>query len=264
MYDRWHSALLDLRAEEEPSPSILPSTGDLRTLGGALDAQIDLYATIIDPRVTQDRRRYAEIICSVLPPATWVRDINPNLVKAFLIALRTNARSQHGKPFSSQTQMHVFNFFRAALDLAVDEGLLNGNPASRIRKALKPTPRNEETQFFTVNQMGSILEALRPNAGENAVALLSASRDAYLGPYIQHQLVRIYLLIGEPERALDQLEPLLSFPYFLSPDWLRIDPNFRPAPAQPTLRAVGRGIVARGPLDRIRRHFRSAQNAVLS
>ena len=32
--------------------------------------------------------------------------------------------------------------------------------------------------------------------------------------------------MGEPEKALDQLEPLLKTPYFLSPAWLRVDPNF--------------------------------------
>jgi hypothetical protein len=40
--------------------------------------------------------------------------------------------------------------------------------------------------------------------------------------------VRIYLLVGEPERSLDQLEPLLKMPYNLSPGWLKIDPTFAP------------------------------------
>ena len=42
-------------------------------------------------------------------------------------------------------------------------------------------------------------------------------QDTYLGPYIQHQLVRIYIEAGEPEKALDRLEPLLRMPYYLSP-----------------------------------------------
>jgi hypothetical protein len=50
----------------------------------------------------------------------------------------------------------------------------------------------------------------------------------YFGTYVQHQLVRIYLLAGEPERALDALEPLLAMPYTLTPAWLRIDPMFDP------------------------------------
>jgi hypothetical protein len=57
--------------------------------------------------------------------------------------------------------------------------------------------------------------------------------DAYTGPYIQHQLVRIYLLVGEPEKALDRLEPLLKVPYYLSPGWLRIDPEFDPIRKHP-------------------------------
>jgi hypothetical protein len=58
-------------------------------------------------------------------------------------------------------------------------------------------------------------------------------RDAYFGPYNQLQLVRIYLLTGEPDLALDQLEPLLRVPYYLSPGWLRIDPTFDPVRKQP-------------------------------
>jgi serine/threonine-protein kinase len=69
-------------------------------------------------------------------------------------------------------------------------------------------------------------EAIRE--GVQAVALLPIPRDALLGPYVRFQLVRIYLLLGEPERALDQLEPLLTVPYVVTPGWLRIDPNVAP------------------------------------
>ncbi|MGD8320913.1 MAG: protein kinase [Gemmatimonadota bacterium] len=62
--------------------------------------------------------------------------------------------------------------------------------------------------------------------GERGVALAPITRDASNGAYFQHQLVRIYLMVGEPEKALDRLEPLLRMPYYLSPGWLRIDPAF--------------------------------------
>jgi eukaryotic-like serine/threonine-protein kinase len=69
--------------------------------------------------------------------------------------------------------------------------------------------------------------------GERGVALLPAAKDAYLAPYNQHQLVRIYLLVGEPEKALDQLELLLKQPYYLTPAWLKIDPTFDPLRKNP-------------------------------
>jgi TolB-like protein/tetratricopeptide (TPR) repeat protein len=79
--------------------------------------------------------------------------------------------------------------------------------------------------------MGRKADALRE--GRRAVELLPISRDGQTGPYIQHQLARIYLLVGEPEKALDQLEPLLRVPYSLSPGWLRIDPTFDPLRKNP-------------------------------
>jgi serine/threonine protein kinase/tetratricopeptide (TPR) repeat protein len=77
--------------------------------------------------------------------------------------------------------------------------------------------------------------------GQRAVELTPISRDAYLGPYMQLQLVRIYLLVGEPEKALDQLEPLLKIPHYLSPGWLRIDPTFDPLRNNPRFRKLVEG-----------------------
>ena len=39
--------------------------------------------------------------------------------------------------------------------------------------------------------------------------------------------------MGEPEQALDRLEPLLKIPYYLSPGWLKIDPTFTPLRGNP-------------------------------
>jgi TolB-like protein/Flp pilus assembly protein TadD len=74
-------------------------------------------------------------------------------------------------------------------------------------------------------------EAVRET--ERGVALLPVSKDARNGPYVRHQLVRIYILVGEPEKALEQLESLLKIPYYVSPAWLKIDPNFDPLRKNP-------------------------------
>ena len=62
--------------------------------------------------------------------------------------------------------------------------------------------------------------------GLRGISLNPISVDHVNGPYYQHQMARIYLMVGEPEKALDMLEPLLKMPYFLSPGWLRVDPTF--------------------------------------
>ncbi|MGH7628189.1 MAG: protein kinase domain-containing protein [Gemmatimonadales bacterium] len=87
--------------------------------------------------------------------------------------------------------------------------------------------------------MGRKADAIRE--GERAVALTDPARDGFTGPYLQHLLVRIYLLVGEPEKALDYLEPLLRLPYHLSPGWLRIDPAFAPLRGNPRFEKLTAG-----------------------
>jgi serine/threonine-protein kinase len=92
---------------------------------------------------------------------------------------------------------------------------------------------------LTLAYMGRKDDAMRE--GERGVALLPVTKDAYGGAYNQHQLARIYILVGEPEKALDQLEPLLENPYYLSPAWLRIDPNFDPLRENPRFQRLVAG-----------------------
>jgi tetratricopeptide (TPR) repeat protein len=94
---------------------------------------------------------------------------------------------------------------------------------------LRATPDDDQRHVFrglALAYLGRKAEAIAE--GKRGVSLLPIRRDAYNGPYDQHQLARIYLLVGEPEKALDQLEPLLKMPYYLSPGWLKIDPTFAP------------------------------------
>lgn len=60
-------------------------------------------------------------------------------------------------------------------------------------------------------------------------------------PYGVHQLVRVYLLAGKPDLALDQLEALLEMPYHVTARWLTVDPDFASLKGNPRFgRIIGR------------------------
>jgi eukaryotic-like serine/threonine-protein kinase len=83
---------------------------------------------------------------------------------------------------------------------------------------------------LTLAYLGRKAEAVREGLRGVELEPISKSSNA---AYFQHQLARIYLVVGEPEKALDQLEPLLKIPYYLSPGWLKIDPTFAPLRGNP-------------------------------
>ena len=107
---------------------------------------------------------------------------------------------------------------------------------------LRATPQDGPLHLFLGVMLGYLgQKAAAIREGKRGVALLPISRDAVTGPGRQHLLGRIYILVGEPKLALDQLEPLLKIPYYLSPGWLKIDPNFRPLLGNPRFERLVNG-----------------------
>ena len=114
--------------------------------------------------------------------------------------------------------------------------------AAAFEEQIKATPDNAQLYVLLGTALayaGRKDDAVRQ--GKLALEKLPISKDAYQGAYIQHQLARIYIMVGEPDKALDYLEPLLGLPYYLSPRWLGIDPEFEPLRSNPRFQRLVAG-----------------------
>ncbi len=76
---------------------------------------------------------------------------------------------------------------------------------------------------------------------QRGMALVPATSRGFIGLYTEHQLARIYIITGEPGKAIDVIEHLMKEGYWLSPGLLRIDPNFAPLRGNPRFEKLARG-----------------------
>ncbi len=74
--------------------------------------------------------------------------------------------------------------------------------------------------------------------GKLAVELLPMSKEAMVGPFRVADLARIYVMVGEFDAAIDQLEFLLSIPSELSISLLRLDPAWDPLRDHPRFKKL--------------------------
>jgi serine/threonine-protein kinase len=64
--------------------------------------------------------------------------------------------------------------------------------------------------------------------GKLAVQLYPTSKDALIGSQYVENLAQIYVMVGDYDAALNQLDYLLSIPSQISVPWIRIDPRWDP------------------------------------
>jgi serine/threonine-protein kinase len=71
--------------------------------------------------------------------------------------------------------------------------------------------------------------------------MIPLSKDAVVGEQLIRYLAEIYMMCGEYETAIDQIETLLSVPGYTSVGVLRIDPLWDPIRANPRFRRLLEG-----------------------
>ena len=97
-------------------------------------------------------------------------------------------------------------------------------------------PRYHSSLGIAYAGIGQKEEAIRE--GKKAVELLPMSKDAAYGiPYVL-DLAVIYIMVGEYDLALDQMEYLLSVPSWLSAGWLEMGIRFTPLRTHPRYKVL--------------------------
>ena len=74
--------------------------------------------------------------------------------------------------------------------------------------------------------------------GQRAIELLPISKDSVYGIPPVIDLAHIYTLLGDTDKAVAQLELLLSRPGWISVPYLRMDPRWRPLYGNPSFEAL--------------------------
>jgi tetratricopeptide (TPR) repeat protein len=109
-----------------------------------------------------------------------------------------------------------------------------------LEKRIREHPDNPSFRSFlglAYGGLGRKEEAVRE--GKLAVELYPVSKDAMSGPDYVDFLAEIYVMVGEYDAALDQIEYLLSIPYWeLSGPLLQIDPTWDPLREHPRFKRL--------------------------
>jgi tetratricopeptide (TPR) repeat protein len=100
-----------------------------------------------------------------------------------------------------------------------------GRKAASASTGRNDTNASEFSRLGLANALaGKADEAVQ--AGETSVALLPLAKDAMIGAQMVYRLACIESLVGRRDEAITTLQTLLSVPFYVSPAWLALDPNF--------------------------------------
>jgi serine/threonine-protein kinase len=97
---------------------------------------------------------------------------------------------------------------------------------ARDLKASPDSPQLYSLLGLTLALMGRTDEAIEQ--AKRGTALQPAEQNPDIGVYLEEILARIYVMAGQPEKAVERLEVVLSLPSAISRASLTIDPHFAP------------------------------------
>ncbi len=109
-----------------------------------------------------------------------------------------------------------------------------GEARKSLEDQLRTQPDNSRilaAQALALAYLGRKEEAIR--TGQRAVTVMPVAQGTYERAASLANLVRVYVVVGELEKAVDQIAEVMKLPGLWTPGWLRIDPNFDPLRKNP-------------------------------
>jgi TolB-like protein/Flp pilus assembly protein TadD len=113
---------------------------------------------------------------------------------------------------------------------------------SEYLKKYPDDPRVLSSLGIALAGVGQKEEAIR--AGREAVTLMPITKEAWRGAFRLQDLAHIYVLTGEYDLAMRELEKLLSMPTDLAPQQVIIDPRWKPLYEHPQFDNLMRKTIA--------------------
>lgn len=98
-----------------------------------------------------------------------IRDITPMLIEKFKSELR-KSDSKYKRPYSPATVNRYLQVLSRVLSMAYENGIVDGNPMSRVKRLREPEPRQRYLNQYSDDEEEQLMKALAVY-GEHAVAL---------------------------------------------------------------------------------------------
>ena len=98
-----------------------------------------------------------------------IRGITPMLIEKFKSELR-KFNSRYKRPFSPATVNRYLHVLSRVLSMAYENGIVDGNPMSRVKRLREPAPRQPYLNQYLDDEEERLMKALA-TCGEHMVAL---------------------------------------------------------------------------------------------
>ena len=144
-----------------------------------------------------------------------IRDITPMLIEKFKSELR-KSDSRYKRPFSPATVNRYLQVLSRVLSMAYENGIVDGNPMSRVKRLREPEPRQRYLNQYADDEEERLMKTL-VGYGEHVVAL--AELDLEVGMQLGELLnarwadvdeVNQYISITQTKNDKPRLVPLTA------------------------------------------------------